>query len=217
MAPLHNNQRDGFMRQTINRGRVALPAEHARRRLPVQARRRAGGFVTYPEAIDGPKVRARGEKFFDHFSQATLFWNSQSEPEKQHIVQALRFELGKVDDAAIRERMVGLLAQVDRGARDPGGGRARASRCPAKPDGPLNHSVPADGDPEDFQPIPCRARSRPSRPRSAWPDTARTRSKTRKVAILAADGVDEAAVAAMSAPRPTRAPCRRSSRPAAAR
>ena len=63
--------------------------------------------------MDGPKVRARSEKFFDHFSQAALFWNSQSHPEKAHIVQALRFELGKVEVPAIRERMVGLLAQVD--------------------------------------------------------------------------------------------------------
>ena len=60
------------------------------------------------------KSAARSEKFFDHFSQAALFWNSQSHPEKAHIVQALRFELGKVEVPAIRDRMLGLLAQVDK-------------------------------------------------------------------------------------------------------
>ena len=58
-----------------------------------------GGFVSYAEKLDGHKVRARSESFFDHFSQATLFWNSQSDPEKDHIVQAFCFELGKVHGA----------------------------------------------------------------------------------------------------------------------
>ena len=83
------------------RGPDELRAEHARRRLPVPGRRaRRAASSAIPERIDGTKVRARGERFFDHFSQATLFCNSQSEPEKKHIVQALRFELGKVEAAA---------------------------------------------------------------------------------------------------------------------
>ena len=57
-------------------------------------------------------MRARSEKFFDHFSQATLFFDSQSAAEQDHIVEALRFELGKVERPHIRERMIGLLGQV---------------------------------------------------------------------------------------------------------
>ena len=74
-------------------------------------------------------MRARSEKFFDHFSQATLFWNSQSAPEKEHIVQAFRFELGKVEVPAIRERMVGMLAQVDEDAGRTGRAKASVSAC----------------------------------------------------------------------------------------
>ena len=80
----------------------------------MQAKADMGGFISYAEKIDARKIRGRGEKFFDHFSQAALFYNSQSHAEKAHIVQALRFELGKVEVPAIRERMVGLLANVER-------------------------------------------------------------------------------------------------------
>ena len=155
---MHNNQRDGHMRQQINVGRVSYQPNSIGGGCPMQAPAREGGFVTFPQAMDGAKVRERGEKFFDHFSQATLFWNSQSEPEKRHIVQAFQFELGKLDRPAIRERMVAVLAQVDRGlATQVADGLGLT--VPAKPDGMLNHSVPADGDPR-FPPIASAAITR---------------------------------------------------------
>ena len=195
VAPLHNNQRDGLMRQTINVGRAAYHPNTIGGGCPMQAGRAMGGFVTHPQVLEGRKVRERGEKFFDHFSQATLFWNSQSEPEKQHIVQAFQFELGKLDRPAIRERMVAVLAQVDRGlATQVADGLGLT--VPAKPDGMLNHSVPADGDPKDFQPIRLKQRITRSAALS-MADTIKESVKTRKVAILAADGVDEATVASL--------------------
>jgi catalase len=195
VAPLHNNQRDGLMRQTINTGRAAYHPNTIGGGCPMQAGRAMGGFVTHPQALEGRKVRERGEKFFDHFSQATLFWNSQSEPEKRHIVQAFQFELGKLDRPAIRERMVAVLAQVDRSlATQVADGLGLT--VPAKPDGMLNHSVPADGDPKDFQPIRLKQRITRSAALS-MADTIKESVKTRKVAILAADGVDEAAVATL--------------------
>src|SRR5688572_874927 len=109
VAPVHNNQRDGHMRQQINVGRVSYQPNSIGGGCPMQAPARDGGFVTFPQAMDGAKIRERGDKFFDHFSQATMFYNSQSEPEKEHLVDALRFELGKVERPHIRERMVGLL------------------------------------------------------------------------------------------------------------
>jgi catalase len=94
VAPVHNNQRDGYMRQTINTSRTSYEPNTLGGGCPFQAGARMGGFVSYPERVSDAKARRRGEKFFDHFSQATLFWKSQSETEKDHIVQALRFELG---------------------------------------------------------------------------------------------------------------------------
>jgi len=73
-----------------------------------------GGFVSHPERVEGHKVRERSPSFTDHFSQATLFWNSLTEPEKEHLVQAAHFELGKVMNQAVKERMLGLFNQVDR-------------------------------------------------------------------------------------------------------
>lgn len=163
--------------------------------MPLQAKADMGGFISFAEKIDAPKVRARSEKFFDHFSQAALFWNSQSQPEKAHIVQALRFELGKVEVPAIRERMVGLLAQVDKtlaGLVAQGLGLA----VPAKVDSPVNMSVPADGNVKQFQPkrlAPSMERS----PALSMATTVKEGIATRKIAILAADGVDDAALSGM--------------------
>ena len=132
-----------------------LRAQHPRRRLPDAGGTARGRVRQLPRAHRCRRRSACGrEKFFDHFSQATLFWNSQSDPEKEHIVQAFRFELGKLEVPAIRERMVGLLAQVD---------HELASRVaqglglsvPARLDGPLNRSVPADAEPEGV-PAPRR-------------------------------------------------------------
>ena len=195
VAPVHNNQRDGYMRQTINQDRVSYQPNSLGGGCPMQAKADMGGFVSYAERMEGSKVRARSEKFFDHFSQAALFWNSQSHPEKAHIVQALRFELGKVEVPAIRERMVFLLAQVDKtlaGLVAQGLGIS----VPTKVAGPMNLSVPADGSSDRFQP----KRRTPTLERSTALSMANTVKKgiaTRKVAILAADGVDNTAIIGM--------------------
>ncbi len=195
IAPLHNHQRDGFMRQQINRGRVAYEPNSLGGGCPFQAGADMGGFTSYAEKIDAQKVRARSESFFDHFSQATLFFNSQSKPEQDHIVNALRFELGKVETPAIRERMVYVLSQVD---------KTLASRVaeglgikvPTKIDGPLNMSVPADGNPKQFQPKRVTKEMGTS-PALSMENTAKDSIKTRKIAVLAADGFDAAALAAI--------------------
>src|SRR5205823_7839778 len=94
IAPVHNGQRDGHMRQTINVGRTSYSPNGINADSPAQAKQSEGGFTSYVERIDGHKVRARSKSFMDHYSQAKLFWNSQSDTEKTHIVKALRFELG---------------------------------------------------------------------------------------------------------------------------
>jgi catalase len=194
VAPVHNNQRDGHMRQTINTSRASYEPNTLAGGCPFQAGARVGGFVSYPEGISDAKARRRGQKFFDHFSQATLFWKSQSDTERDHIVQALRFELGKVERAAIRERMVGMLAHVDRNLA---GQVAEGLGLPAIPkvEPPLNHSIPADGNAEDFEPRRAQGQRSPeSSAALSMANTIKDSAKTRKVAILAADGVDTAAL-----------------------
>lgn len=106
VAEVHNNQRDGFMRQTINRGRTSYFPNSLGGGCPMTASWDQGGFEHYMEKVEGRKIRNRSEKFRDFFSQANMFWLSLSPPEQEHLVEAAHFELGKVDSMEIRERMV---------------------------------------------------------------------------------------------------------------
>jgi catalase len=106
LAPVHNNQRDGFMRQTINHGRVAYFPNSLAKGCPMMAPEAAGGYVHHMERVNGAKVRHRSDKFRDFFSQAAMFWHSITPTEQQHLVEAAHFELSKVETMAVRERMV---------------------------------------------------------------------------------------------------------------
>lgn len=186
---VHNNQRDGHMRQQINSGRVAYEPNTIANGCPFQAKASDGGFTSFAERIDAKKIRARSQSFFDHFSQATLFYNSQSEPEKNHIANALQFELGKVEIPAIRERMVGLLTQVDNNlAATVANGLG--IKLPKAPQQPVNRSIPADGNPKNFQPIKVQLPIEKSAALS-MANTIKNTIKSRKVAVLAANGVDD--------------------------
>jgi catalase len=111
VAPVHNNQRDGMHRQGLNRGRVAYEPNSLAGGAPYQAG--AAGFTSFPQPIAADKVRGRPEKFADHYSQARLFFISQSPAEQRHMVDAFRFELTKVQTPAVRSRVVALLANID--------------------------------------------------------------------------------------------------------
>ncbi|MBD2848391.1 catalase [Paenibacillus sp. IB182496] len=112
VCPFHNNQRDGIARHTINRGQVSYHNNSLAGNTPSTTPEREGGYSHYQEKIDARKVRARSESFKDHFSQAALFWNSMSEPEQQHMIDAFSFELGKVMSSSVREQVVAMFAQV---------------------------------------------------------------------------------------------------------
>jgi catalase len=128
----------------------------------------------------------------DHFSQARLFFNSQSESEKNHLIDALRFELGKVETKAIRERMLFLLSQVDNGlANEVAYGLGLA--VPNKVDGFVNQSIPADANPKSYQPVKKESSLQKSEALS-MANTIKNSIQTRKIAVLAADGVDNASL-----------------------
>jgi len=189
VAPVHNNQRDGFMRQTINKGQTSYDPNSLRGGCPFQAGMDMSGFTSYAERIDAQKIRERSPSFFDHFSQATLFFNSQSEAEQNHIIKALRFELGKLETPPIRERMLLLLAQVDKSlARRVAEGLGL--KVPTKLDQPLNMSVPADADPRKLQPKKSKSTIETS-PALSMANHLGDSVRTRKVACLIGDGFDD--------------------------
>lgn len=190
VSPVHNNQRDGHMRQTINTSRTSYEPNSLSSNYPVQAKVEEGGFSSHQERIDAKKIRDRSDSFFDHFSQATLFFNSQSEPEKNHLVDALRFELGKVEREEIRKRMIGILTQVDVTlAKKVADGLGLD--VPAEPARPINHGVPADADPKKYESKIVKPSLRSSAALS-MANTPKDSIKSRLVAVLATDGVNGA-------------------------
>jgi catalase len=194
VVPVHNNQRDGFMRQQINRGKTSYNPNSIGSGCPFQAGMMKGGFTSYAEKIDAKKVRERSKSFFDHFSQASLFFNSQSEPEKQHIVDALSFELGKVTIKEVRQRMTGILSLVDKGLAAKVA--TNLGLHVQKPEQPINKSVPADGEPDDYQPVIDNKEPGKSKALS-MANTIKDTIKTRKIAFLVAEGVNSNSVITM--------------------
>jgi hypothetical protein len=132
-----------------------------------------------------PKVRLRGRRFFDHYSQATLFFHSQSAIEQEHIVKAFRFELGQGGNTTYQAARSRYAAKRRHCACSTGGGRTRAR---------IGHTAREDARPH-LQPVD-RA------PSLSLFHEAVESAASRKIAILAADGV---------AGLPNSKPCRRPS------
>lgn len=110
-CPFANFQQDGHMAFYNPKGRINYnpnslhegPAENT-----------TSGFKTYPQFIEDNKLRIRPEKFADHYSQARQFYISQNDIEKNHIKNALVFELSKVENEKIRIRVVAHLLNIDK-------------------------------------------------------------------------------------------------------
>jgi catalase len=180
IAQIHNNQRDGLHRQAIHRGRVNYEPNSLAGGSPAQAGAREG-FMSWPEHIVEDKVRGKAELFAEHYAQARLFWQSQTQAEQDHIVNAYRFELTRVQTPAVRERVLALLANID-------------GQLVARVAEGLGMPVPA--------PLP-RATEAPQPHYAASPSLSllsrpgQTGIRTRKVAILVADGMLAASVGAI--------------------
>jgi catalase len=182
LAQVHNNQRDGLHRQAIPRGRVAYEPNSLGGGCPFQAGMR--GFVSFPQPVIEDKVRGKPEKFADHFTQARLFFESQSQTEKNHIVGAFRFELTKVGVEAIRERVISMLANVS------------AELAQGVADG-LGIAVPKAQPRVLASPAAPEVTSSPALSLMARPGDGSV--KTRHVALLVADGIDAKSLRAVHA------------------
>ncbi|RJL31739.1 catalase [Bailinhaonella thermotolerans] len=171
VAPVHNDHRDAYHQMTIHRSRTNYAPNSISGGCPGIGSH--GVFQHYQERVDGHKIRRRSPSFGDHYSQATLFWNSMSGWEKEHIVAAFQFELAHVERRYIKERMVEHLGLIH---PDLAGRVAAGLGLPA----PAVTSV--------------HDRSSPalSQARTAFDSIA-----TRKVAILVTDDVDAALVTAV--------------------
>jgi catalase len=178
IAEVNHNHRDGYGQQVIHTGTSYAPNSLSGNN-PHQAGqdRQPGVFQHYQQRVDGETIRKRSDSFSDHYSQATLFWNSMADWEKQHIIEAFRFELGKVETPEIRQRMIGNLTHVHPDLANQVA-QGLGMTAPHNTDTtPHDHTSPALS----------QANLLPGDP------------STRKVAILAADGLDAAQAASLVA------------------
>jgi catalase len=110
-AQTNTTQRDGFGQQAIHEGVAPYTPNSLGGGCPFHAG--ADGVRALPRTVTGVITRERPQSFGDHYSQATLFWNSMTPTEQDHIVGAFSFELGKCLKEEVRSRMLANLANVD--------------------------------------------------------------------------------------------------------
>jgi catalase len=182
IAPVHNHQQDGFHRDTINTGKANYHPNSLGGGCPFLASKDSG-FVHAPAPIAGPTVRHRSPTFDDHFSQATLFVNSLTPPEKMHLIDACKFEVGKVERLEVRQRVVQCFAQIDaelaeKVARGVGVAVPKSRVAPPRADGPK-----------------LKGRPFTSSPALSMELTKKEGIATRKIAILAEDGARASEIA----------------------
>ena len=166
IAEVHHHQRDGYGQHRVDVSPVSYHKNSIGGGCPALASVDEGAYRHYQERVDGTTIRQRSDSFKDHYSQATLFWNSMSDWEQEHISAALQFELGKVEREYIRERMIEQLAHVD---------HRLASEVAAG----LGLEAPDEAERN-------HGRSSPALSQADQPESV----ETRKIAVLAADGVD---------------------------
>ncbi|MFB7129355.1 catalase [Kitasatospora xanthocidica] len=187
LAEVRTDQRDGYGQQVIHSGTSYAP-NSVGGGCPATlggGRLAEGVFEHYQERVDGQAIRRRSPSFADHYGQAALFWRSMAGWEQEHIIAAFSFELGKVGDQAVRHRMVANLARVDQELA------VEVARRIGEP-----------------EPAPEPAPDRPTGDREAGAVGERVSPalslenlhghgiRTRKVAVLVAQGVDAAQVRA---------------------
>jgi catalase len=188
----HNNQKDGFGRIDILKGAVSYFPNSKAEGCPYHAMLKGEvGFQSHKQPVDGPKVRARSDSFADHFTQARLFFNSQSPEEQEHIINALSFELSKVNDVNIRKRELAILNQIDKKlAKNVGNNLGLAA---SKELDPLTLKFARQNHPK--YPIkPNKPEVEKSSALSMKVREGKGNVKTRKVAFLIDDGVSKASV-----------------------
>ncbi|RYE83963.1 MAG: catalase, partial [Hyphomicrobiales bacterium] len=180
-CPVMNMQRDGHMQMEVPAGRANYePNTLAKVGEPGGPRESLKtGFRTFAAPVTETKVRIRAETFADHYSQARMFFRSQSEPEQAHLASALVFELSKVTFDHVRAQVLGNLRNVDETLAQRVADGLGLSEAPAK--------TPAAAEPQDMDLSPAL------RILGKYPETLEGRT----VGILVADGSASATIDAI--------------------
>jgi catalase len=111
VCPVMNFNRDGAMRHTITKGKANYWPNRFEAAPP--AKESEGAYIDFPAKVAGIKARTQSKKFREHKNQAELFYNSLSEPEKMHAMNAFAFELDHCDDPLVYNRMCERICEID--------------------------------------------------------------------------------------------------------
>jgi catalase len=112
-CPFRTFQQDGHMAVANRPGRINYEPNSVAGEAGGPRESPERGFRSFPVEEAGEKLRARSETFADHYSQARQFFISQTPVEQRHIAASYTFELSKVENPRIRERMIAHLRNVD--------------------------------------------------------------------------------------------------------
>ncbi|MFG3226038.1 catalase [Kitasatospora sp. NPDC048194] len=113
-APVNDMLRDGFHQHAVHSGVAPYKPNSLDGGCPFFAGAAEHAYIEYPTPVAAAtKVREAPASFADHFSQPRLFWASMSPVEREHIIAAYTFELGKCHEQAIKERGLQVLANID--------------------------------------------------------------------------------------------------------
>ncbi|MFI9821456.1 catalase [Streptomyces sp. NPDC052013] len=113
-APVNDMLRDGMHQTAVHRGVAPYRPNSLDGGCPFTAGADNGAYVEAPVRVpEATKVREAPESFADHFSQPRRFWLSMSPVEREHIIGAYTFELGKCYEQAVKERGLQILANID--------------------------------------------------------------------------------------------------------
>ncbi|MET3575029.1 catalase [Bhargavaea ullalensis] len=115
LCPFHNNQRRGYMRMRIDVDQVNYHHNSLAGNTPHTTPPEEGGYVHYPQKVEGHVIRGRSPSFNDIYSQPRIFWNSLTPVEKQHTIEAFSYQLGRVKSESVRQQNADLLVNIDRG------------------------------------------------------------------------------------------------------
>lgn len=181
-----NNQRDGHMQTEIPKGRTAYFPNSISGGCPYLSTVAEGGFESYQERIDAKKIRTRSASFNDHYSQPALFYRSLSDWEKEHVMSAYSFELGKCEFKHIKERMLYLIGQIDTDLADKVAANL-GMKVPSTIQEPVNQAIGADANVEKQQPSKKKIYLDKS-PKLSQANTNFDLIETRQIAVLVADG-----------------------------
>jgi len=114
-APVNDLLRDGFHQDAVHSGVAPYKPNSLDGGCPFFAGSDDHAFIDAPVEIaaGATKIRGQAASYDDHFSQVRQFWLSMTPVEKEHVIRAYTFELGKVYEQSIKERQLLALANID--------------------------------------------------------------------------------------------------------